>query len=143
MHTIVTLLSRYKNILFLTLLLAIVSFIYSTHLKLELVPKGYDLLFHLGNIFASQVKMGFEQKSVGILPLIFHDYGYGTHLFYPPLAHFIPAGIGFVLSKVGIDSTLLAIRMFSFLTIFASGATMFFTAKKISNNTTYASFASL
>ncbi len=111
-----------------------------------MVPKGYDLLFHLGNIFALQIKFGFEHTSLAsfsISPLIMHDYGYGSHLFYPPLSHFIPALISFSMAQVGINSTILAIRLFSFLTIFGSGATMFYAAKKISNNMVYASFASL
>jgi hypothetical protein len=112
----------------------------------KLVPKGYDLLFHLGNVFALQVKYGLKHASLaswGISPVIFHDYGYGTHLFYPPMAHFIPALISFVLSKVGINSTLLAIRLFSFLTIFGSGISMYYVAKKISQHTLYALFACL
>jgi len=150
MHGVITLfmatISRYKNTSLFIVVLALVSFIYSTHLSLTLIPKGYDLLFHLGNVFALQIKFGFNQNSLasfGISPLIFHDYGYGTHLFYPPLAHFIPALISFLLTKVHINSTILAIRLFSFITIFCSGATMFFTAKKVTNNKVYAAFASL
>ena len=141
-----TTISRYKNISLFVVVLALVSFIYSTHLNLTLIPKGYDLLYHLGNVFALQIKFDFIHNSLasfGISPLIFHDYGYGTHLFYPPLAHLIPALISFLLTKIHINSTLLAIRLFSFLTIFCSGAAMFFTAKKITNNKIYAAFASL
>lgn len=146
MHLFVTTIQKHTHTLFIIALLSIISFIYSTHLSLSLVPKGYDLLFHLGNVFALQVAFDFKHISLasfGISPLLFHDYGYGTHLFYPPLAHFIPAMISFLLSKVGVDSTLLAIRLFSFLSIFGSSLTMFYTAKKISNNIVYATFASL
>lgn len=137
---------RYKYILLFLISLAVLSFIYSTHLSLVLIPNGYDFLFHLGNIFALQTKFSFKHNSLaffGISPLIFYDYGYGTHLFYPPLAHLIPAFIAFLLTKVGINSTLLVTRLFSFLTIYFSGLTMFYTAKKISNNIIYAVFASL
>ena len=91
------------------------------------------MLFHLGNTFAFQVKFGLHNHSLasfGISPLLFHDYGYGIHLFYPPLAHFLPALIAFLLTKVGIYSTLLAIRLFSFLTLFFSGISIFYVAKK-------------
>ncbi len=150
MHFFLAHLKRHQRTLLQTFLLliplTIVSFIYSTHLELALIPKGYDLLFHLGNVFSLQVAFGFAHKSLASLaisPIIFHDYGYGTHLFYPPLAHIIPAMIAFVLSKVGINSTVSAIRLFSFLTIFGSGAAMYFAAKKITNNGVYAFFASL
>jgi len=136
---------RWMTLLFVFLLIS-VSFIYSTHLELVLIPKGYDLLFHLGNVFALQVAFSFSHKSLASLaisPIIFHDYGYGTHLFYPPLAHFVPALIAFLLSKVGFNSTLLAIRLFSFLTILGSGTTMFYAAKKMTGNEVYASFAAL
>jgi hypothetical protein len=122
----------------LGVLLTVLAFVYATHLDLHLIPKGYDLLFHLGNVFSLQVAFAFRHLSLASLfisPVIFHDYGYGTHLFYPPLAHAVPAVMAFVLSQVGIHSTLLAVRLFSFLTIFASGATMFFAAKK--NNATH------
>ena len=137
---------KHKQLLLLIIALGITSFIYSTHLSSILIPKGYDLLFHLGNVFALQIKFGFDHNSLasfGISPLIFNDFGYGTHLFYPPLAHFIPALISLFLSKIGINSTLLAIRLFSFLTIFSSGATMFYAAKKITKHSIYAFFASL
>jgi hypothetical protein len=130
----------------LGVLLTVLAFVYATHLDLHLIPKGYDLLFHLGNVFSLQVAFAFRHLSLASLfisPVIFHDYGYGTHLFYPPLAHAVPAVMAFVLSQVGIHSTLLAVRLFSFLTIFASGATMFFAAKKITRHTAYASFAAL
>lgn len=146
MHSFVAAVKRYQLTLFFTVLLTAVSFIYSTHLELVLIPKGYDLLFHLGNVFALQVSFGFSHHSfasLAISPIIFHDYGYGTHLFYPPLAHFVPAIIAFLLSKIGIHSTLLAIRLFSFLTIFGSGTTMFYAAKKMTNNFVYAFFAAL
>ncbi len=137
---------KYKTSAFLLFLIAVISLIYSTHLSLKLIPKGYDLLFHLGNVFALQIRSTFQHNSLAsfaISPLIFHDFGYGTHLFYPPLAHLIPAFIAFVMSKVGINSTLLAIRVFSFLTMFGSGLAMYHLAKKVSNNTTVAFFASV
>ncbi len=132
--------------LLITSLLALLSLIYSTHLSLSLIPKGYDLLFHLGNVFATQIQLSFTHKSLasfGISPLIFHDYGYGTHLFYPPLAHFIPAVISLILAKLHINSTLLAIRIFSFLTVFFSGLSMYWASKKITHHPIYALFASL
>ena len=137
---------RHKLTLFVLLGIGIVSFSYSLHLSLHLVPKGYDLLFHLGNVFALQLKFNFLHNTLaafGISPLIFSDFGYGTHLFYPPLAHVTPALIAHVLSFFGINSTLLAIRLFSFLTFFFSGITMFYTAKRVSGNVVYASIASL
>jgi len=137
---------KHKQLFLLIIALGIISFIYSTHLSSILIPKGYDLLFHLGNVFALQIKFGFNHNSLasfGVSPLIFNDFGYGTHLFYPPLAHFIPALISLFLSKIGINSTLLAIRLFSFLTIFSSGATMFYAAKKITKHSIYAFFTSL
>jgi len=146
MHSLVALIKRNRQTLALFFVIAIVSFIYSTHLERVDIPKGYDLLFHLGNVFALQVAFGFSHlslASLNISPLIFHDYGYGTHLFYPPLAHVVPALIAFFMSKVGINSTLLAIRLFSFLTIFGSGVSMFYAAKKIAHNTIYACFASV
>jgi hypothetical protein len=137
---------QHKQTLILLAVLVVVSVTYSTHLSLKYVPRGYDLLFHLGNVFALQITFGFSHNtlaSLGISPLIFHDYGYGTHLFYPPLAHYIPALISYVMTVVGINSTLLAVRLFSFLTIFFSGVTMYYAAKKITNHTVAASFATL
>lgn len=137
---------KYQKSLLIIFLLFIASLIYSTHLSIEYIPKGYDLLFHLGNVFALQIKYGFSTSSLasfGISPVIFHDYGYGTHLFYSPLAHIIPALISFFLSKIGIGSTILALRLFSLLTFFLSALSMFFVAKKISNKTLYSYFASL
>ena len=47
------------------------------------------------------------------------------------------------MTKVGIYSTLLAIRLFSFLTLFFSGISIFYVAKKITGHLIYAVFASL
>ena len=89
---------------------------------------GHDTKFHVATIisYTESIKSGYLIPK--ILPSI-TSFGYGTGLFYPPLAHLISSYINLI-----IDNPLLSIKITYFISLLLSGLTMYFLSKKISKS---------
>ncbi len=88
-----------------------------------------DTQYHMVNIleFKNQfLENPFNTKIVGGIA---NDFGYGTRLFYPPLAHTSVALIDIV-----IDNIEISFKAFNFLIVFLSGLAIYYLAKKIFEN---------
>lgn len=89
---------------------------------------GHDTKFHVANIesITEQIRSG---NSIKILGNMASNFGYGTGLFYPPLAHVTASLINLVT-----NNTLVSIEIVYFIGLIISGLTMFFLSKKLSNS---------
>ncbi len=109
-------------------------FLVSVILMLPMFLRSYthndDTWFHLINIgliekaIENNFFSGFTTK---ILPVLANSFGYGTRLFYPPLAHTLGAYLTYFLSffQIGILGSM---KVLHFLELLASGLTMYLCA---------------
>lgn len=128
---------------FYLILLFVVSFLILLPLFLRPYYAGHDTKFHIANILSimDQIKMGNIPTSP-ILGKIGYGLGYGTRLFYPPLAHTITAYIAYFLSNFHIG-VLTSIQFVHFLVLFLSGISMYFLSYRLSNNKKIAFFSAI
>ncbi len=91
---------------------------------------GNDTMFHAANIksLSEQLKMNFLFPS-NVVGSIANNFGYGTTLFYSPLPHFLGAYLNLIFSNIGVT-----LKVIHLIALFASGLTMFFLSKTISNS---------
>lgn len=98
-----------------------------------------DTKFHVANIEVMK-----EQILAGniiinpILAKIGYGLGYGTGLFYPPLAHLVMALVAALFSN-----TLLAMKLVHFLVLFLSGVTTYFLAYHLTKKKHVAFFSAI
>jgi len=91
-----------------------------------------DTWFHLINIglikncISENFFNGFFLK---ILPFVGNNLGYGTRLFYPPLAHTLASYLAYFLEFFSIN-ILDSLKIFHFLSMFFSGVTMYICANR-------------
>ncbi len=85
-----------------------------------------DTWFHLMNIglIKNSIQENFWKGfSLKILPFVGNNFGYGTRLFYPPLAHTLGAYLSYFLELVQVP-LVDALKIFHFVTFFLAGITM-------------------
>lgn len=118
-----------RNLLSLFVIL-LVSIITMLPMFLEPYKSGHDTKFHISNItsLTENIEDNFLKPSP-ILPHIANDFGYGTGLFYPPLAHTATSYINTI-----VQSETISLKIVHFIGLFASGVTMFFLAQKVSKS---------
>lgn len=89
-----------------------------------------DTWFHLMNIglIRNMIHENFLGGLFGkILPFVGNGLGYGTRLFYPPLAHTFGAYLSYGLEFLNLD-IVFSLKVFHFITLFLSGITMYYCA---------------
>lgn len=89
-----------------------------------------DTWFHLMNIglIKNMIQENFWSGLFGkILPFVGNGLGYGTRLFYPPLAHTLGAYLSYGLEFLHLD-ILTSLKIFHFLILFGSGLTMYYSS---------------
>ena len=131
-------LAVFTNKIFWHVLIILLATLVLSYRFIILTAVGHDYLFHLANIFALNTAFSFEQTSLvstQILPIIFHDLGYGIRIFYPPLAHLLPVLISTILRLAHITSSIpFAIKVFQTGVIFCAGISMYYATSKITKN---------
>ena len=90
---------------------------------------GHDTKFHLTNIISLTEQIEKNIIPSGIVGHIGNDFGYGTDIFYPPLAH---TSISYL--NVIVHNPISSIKIFYFFTLWISGITMYFFSRKIAKN---------
>ena len=124
------------GLFFIAFLVMVLFFIRSYH-------AGHDTKFHVANVLTieEQVLEGRVLTSP-ILDKIGYGLGYGTRLFYPPLAHTVTAYLSFVLSHIHF-TVLDSFRFVHLLLLFFSGVTMYFLSYRLSKSQKIAFFSSV
>lgn len=131
-----------QHYIYITLLF-VVSIMIILPLFLRPYYAGHDTKFHVANILSiiEQIQMGNIPTSP-ILGKIGYGLGYGTRLFYPPLAHTVTAYISYGLSNFGID-VLTSMKFVHLFVLFLSGITMYFLSYRLSNSKKIAFFSAI
>jgi len=119
------------------LLIFLFSCFLSTLLFANPLYRGHDTTFHVANILAIEELIEEGKAFSLVIPNVAYNLGYGTRIFYPPLAHTLTGVLSFLFS------TTIAFKIVHFLTIFLSGVSMYFLAFKFSNSKYLALFSSL
>lgn len=111
-------------ILFSVTFLIMIPYIFSSK-----YIKGNDTDFHMSNIFSiyTSIKQGTLSN---ILPIIAHDFGYASRIFYPRLAHFSTALITLVLN----GNVIWGLKIIHFIVYFLSAVMMYKLVNKIFKN---------
>lgn len=112
-------------ILFLVALFIMVPFMSKNYIE------GNDTDFHMSNIFA--IYNNITNGSLGldkILPIIGHDFGYGTGIFYPRLSHILSAYI----SLLFFGNITASIKIVHFLVYFFSSVMMYKLVNRVFRN---------
>lgn len=107
--------------------------------------KNGDTVFHVANLSSmiTVIKQNFwDGLFERILPFIANNFGYGTRLFYPPLAHTITAYLAYFLEFFSID-LLGTIKLVHFLVFFFSGIIMFYCSNRFFKDSKLSFIASL
>ena len=132
-----------KDLLSLALISLVVIILFSYYAKF--IPIGHDYMFHLGNIFATQISLILPKVNifaVQIEPIVLNNLGYGLHLFHPPLPHFLPAILAIVMSWLG-GGLSFSLKLFQVLIALAAGWVMYFSAKQIIKSRSVALMAAI
>lgn len=93
----------------------------------------HDTSFHLTNIIELKNRIldnGIFSSSNSIIGNIANNFGYGTRIFYPILAHLPTAILDILISDVTIS-----IKIIHYITLILSGITMYYFTKKVTKNT--------
>lgn len=118
-----------KNNIVCIVSILIVAFVAMLPMFMTSYKSSHDTKFHLANIVSITENIkntGLPGKIVGNIA---NDFGYGTNLFYPPLAHNSIAYLNAV-----INNPIISIEIFYYIILALSGITMFFLAKKVSKS---------
>lgn len=92
---------------------------------------GDDTDFHMSNIFAILVTMANGNSSLSeILPVIGHDFGYGTGIFYPALSHIVSA----YMSLIFLGNITAGLKAVHFLVYFFSALMMYKLVNRVFKN---------
>ncbi|MCI8590093.1 MAG: hypothetical protein HFE77_05210 [Clostridiales bacterium] len=121
----------HRSILRVLPVLGIIAAALLLMLPLFLGPErnGYDSLFHVANV--DKLYENLQINPLFPCPIVKdvgYHLGYGTYLFYPPLAHFIAAYLNFIT-----HDTIVSIQIAQFLFLALSGLTMYLTSFRISH----------
>ena len=104
-----------------------------------------DTLYHVANL-SSMVQViqnnFFDGIFEKILPFIGNNFGYGTRLFYPPLAHTVTAYMAYFLDFFSIDM-LDTMKIMHFLVFLFSGIIMFYCSNRFFKDSKLSFIASL
>jgi len=101
-----------------------------------------DSIYHLANILSVAESMKHHGLfGSPILPLLANDFGYASHLLYPPLAHTL-TGLVYHLSSSFL-SLETVMKIIHFLVLLASGYAMYGLALKFNKNSKVACLSSL
>lgn len=131
-----------QHLFYLTLLF-VVSIMILLPLFLRPYYAGHDTKFHVANVLSIMDQIRARNIPTSpILGKIGYGLGYGTRLFYPPLAHTVTAYISYILSNFHI-SVFTSIKIVHLLVLFLSGFTMYFLSYKLSNNKKVAFFSAI
>lgn len=114
--------------------LCLAAFLVSIPLLKEPYSAGHDTKFHIANILSIENQI-FEGQipTSPIADRIGYGLGYGTRLFYPPLAHTVTAYVSAFLSFFGFTVTD-SLKLVHFLMLSFSGITMYFLAFRLTKN---------
>lgn len=112
----------------MVLLILLISTILLLPMFLTTYKVNDDTWFHLMNI--GLIKNGIKENFwngfiMRILPFVGNNLGYGTRLFYPPLAHTLGAYLAYGLEFFNLN-ILWSLKIFHFITMFLSGLAMYF-----------------
>lgn len=124
------------GIIFCSILLMIPFFVNPYH-------ENDDTIFHVANIYslADSIKMHGIFGSP-ILPNLANNFGYASHLLYPPMSHTLSAFVFIFMEHFGLSITV-ALKFIHVLIFILSGITMYEFVFKISKNKKVAFVASL
>lgn len=118
-----------KKNLFYIALLGIITLFAMLPMFTTTYKSGHDTKFHLTNIISLTEQIEKNVIPSGIIGHVGNDFGYGTEIFYPPLAH---TSISYM--NVLVNNPIVSIKIFYFLALFASGVAMYFFSKKMVKN---------
>lgn len=112
----------------------LIIFVMAVILLLPYLVNAYhvndDTSFHIINVIEVMNQLRFNilnpSKVVGDIA---HNFGYGTSLFYPPLAHTLIAYVSLLFNSVTMGS-----KISNLLMLFLSGVTMFYLSKRLSKD---------
>jgi len=95
---------------------------------------GHDTAFHVANVLAIKEHLLKKEFGIPILNHIANQFGYGTRIFYPPIAHTVTALISVILNPITEDISL-SFKILHIITTVLSGLAMYhlgykFTKKK-------------
>ena len=101
---------------------------------------GDDSVFHVSNVFArySEMLQG-DFSELKVLPLIAKDFGYGTGIFYPALAHTVTSIIAYIFS----GNITLSLKIVHFVVYFISAVMMYKLVNTVFKNKYVALIASI
>ena len=113
----------------------IILFFVALFIVMPFIGKNYvagnDTNFHMSNIYA--IYQNIVNGSLGldkILPVIANDFGYGTGIFYPRLAHAISAYV----SVICLGNITIALKIVHFLVYLFSAILMYILVNKVFKN---------
>lgn len=121
------------------LILFLVSLLVMIPMFINLYHSGHDTIFHLCNVLnmTEQIKINFFNPSK-IVGVIANNFGYGTFIFYPPLAHMLVSYLYYFIGDV-----FLSFKLIHLLSLFLSGVTMYYLANKLSKDNKIALISAL
>ena len=108
-------------ILFCVTFLIMIPYIFSNR-----YIDGNDSNFHISNIFS--IYTGMKQGTISnVLPIIAHNFGYATRIFYPRLAHFSTALVTLILN----GKVIWGLKIIHFIVFFLSAVMMYKLVNKV------------
>ena len=111
-------------ILFCVIFLIMIPYIFSNR-----YIDGNDSNFHISNIFS--IYTGMKQGTISnVLPIIAHNFGYATRIFYPRLAHFSTALVTLILN----GKVIWGLKIIHFIVFFLSAVMMYKLVNKVLKN---------
>ena len=111
-------------ILFCVIFLIMIPYIFSNK-----YIDGNDSNFHISNIFS--IYTGMKQGVVSnVLPVIAHNFGYATRIFYPRLAHFSAALVTLIIN----GNVICGLKIIHFMAFFLSAVMMYKLVNKLFNH---------
>lgn len=111
-------------ILFCVTFLIMIPYIFSNR-----YIDGNDSNFHISNIFS--IYTGMKQGTISnVLPIIAHNFGYATRIFYPRLAHFSTALVTLILN----GKVIWGLKIIHFIIFFLSAVMMYKLVNKVLKN---------
>ena len=111
-------------ILFCVIFLIMIPYIFSNR-----YIDGNDSNFHISNIFS--IYTGMKQGTISnVLPIIAHNFGYATRIFYPRLAHFSTALVTLILN----GKVIWGLKIIHFIIFFLSAVMMYKLVNKVLKN---------
>lgn len=111
-------------ILFCVTFLIMIPYIFSNR-----YIDGNDSNFHISNIFS--IYTGMKQGTISnVLPIIAHNFGYATRIFYPRLAHFSTALVTLILN----GKVIWGLKIIHFIVFFLSAVMMYKLVNKVLKN---------